>query len=397
MSNETGSSAAERFAHDMRRLREERNVTVETVHDHTQVARPLIETFEEGELHDHAAFNEVYLRSFVRAYAKAIDLPPDVALKALDAALADEYHHEIAAQYLESSSTAFSEQGEEQESSDEESAEPPGGSGNGEAAGETLRTDGAPSPPHSLEADSPEGEAKEVGHRPSHETGVSDSSPEGSAGPPPPVREPVEESAASTKFLRALADRDIGSNRVVLGGGVALLVLVVATGLSYMWATGPSPTDSGPASAPEPDTAAAAAPPADSGSRELAPAAPAHPPADLTLGPTLHLAMKADSNVSRILVQRDDDLRRPYWIRRGEVEVFPFRQRIQVERGLDDVSLYLEGYPFPVAPDSQNAVVITRSRAQAFADTLRGQPVVWGTPPDTNNIGPPPSAPSDSL
>lgn len=103
MPDETSSSAGARFSADLRQIREERGISIGEIHDSTRIARTLIESFEEGRLYDHPTYNRVYLRSFVEAYAEAVDISPAAALAGLDAALEGSYEHDLAAQYLESS------------------------------------------------------------------------------------------------------------------------------------------------------------------------------------------------------------------------------------------------------------------------------------------------------
>ncbi|MFP4229409.1 MAG: helix-turn-helix domain-containing protein, partial [Salinivenus sp.] len=80
MSDPTEVAAGKRFALDMRRIREDRDVSLSSIHEQTQIAPSLLRSFEEGGLYDHSAFNEVYLRSFVRAYAAVVGMSPKDAV-----------------------------------------------------------------------------------------------------------------------------------------------------------------------------------------------------------------------------------------------------------------------------------------------------------------------------
>jgi hypothetical protein len=98
----------------------------------------------------------------------------------------------------------------------------------------------------------------------------------------------------------------------------------------------------------------------------------------------------ATDNVSGIRIRRDDDLRRPYWIGEGTAQVFPFQQEVTVEDELDDVDLFLAGFPYPVPPqDTADGLTITRAQARAFVDTLRGAPATLSVPVDTIPVGAP--------
>jgi hypothetical protein len=56
----------------------------------------------------------------------------------------------------------------------------------------------------------------------------------------------------------------------------------------------------------------------------------------------------------------------------------------------------LEGYPYPLdRRDARGRIVITRDTAEAFVDTLRGDPVSLDVEPDTNDV-PATTSPSGS-
>lgn len=114
------------------------------------------------------------------------------------------------------------------------------------------------------------------------------------------------------------------------------------------------------------------------------------PLANITLGETLHLTVRANEDVAGIRIRRDADLRRPYWIEEGEASVYPFSDRIIVEEELDKVDLFLEQYPYPAtATDARGRIVINRDSARAFVDTLRGDPPALGASTDTIPVPPP--------
>lgn len=102
MADETRVAAGKRFSRDLRLIREDRGVSIDDIHRDTRIARTLIESFEEGGLYDHDTFNEVYLRSFVRAYAEAVEISPETVRAQLAAALEGTYENALAEQYLAS-------------------------------------------------------------------------------------------------------------------------------------------------------------------------------------------------------------------------------------------------------------------------------------------------------
>jgi len=182
-------------------------------------------------------------------------------------------------------------------------------------------------------------------------------------------------SAASVQDLLASSQREI-----MIGGGLIGLVLVLL--IAWMAVSG---GDAEPEPTPPTqtvDTVRAEA--------EGAPSTPSDPPASLELGRAIHVAIRANEPVQGIRIQRDSDLRRPYWIDEGEVSVFPFSEQIAIEQELTNVDLFVEGYAYPTdGVDIRGRVIITRDSVQAFSETLRGEPVEFSTPPDTISIPPP--------
>jgi len=563
------SAAGERFARDMRRVREDRDLTQDDIHEETRIAVTLIDAFERDGLFEHPAFNRVYLRSFVRAYAGCINVDADQALTHLERALQGAYQNELAVEELGAAPEAPSvdEEIKEPEDSDTDESRPtqpdrprgsqertqnvfdprPVGSSSSDAAStdpsrsrpeqegdddrststtnRSARDDrsgprskrDAPSqtddsdrnapggPSHDDNVDSPADRTKDDG--PSHvadssvgltadarrntgdvfnkrpitdegeepeddekvdERGPTEASAEDERGPghpalsspddskesetseeatnasgqteeqetdsqspgarframregdadapPPPAQgemvgtpRPVgAESTASGERGESYRDADATSpppltqrerleraaqdatgsgadflleNRrpLMIGGGAVAALLAV--GLVWFMMAG----------SPDADTSAASKPTADTTVRPAtAPEPePQRPPlANLAIGDTVFLILQAERDVSGIRIQRDNDLRRPYWINEGEYAVFPFTDRIIVWDQLENVDVLLEDYPYPETTDVRGRLVITRDSAQTFADTVRGSPVQYSTPPDTFRLSP---------
>ena len=72
MPDAPASSARQRFARDLRRIREHREVSLASVHAATQIPEPHLESFEDGRLFEESTMTDVYLKAFVQAYADAI-------------------------------------------------------------------------------------------------------------------------------------------------------------------------------------------------------------------------------------------------------------------------------------------------------------------------------------
>ena len=70
------------FEVDLRAARERAGITIEQIQQDTRIPADVIERFEAGRLLSDPAFNEVYLKAFVQAYAGAIGLIPHTVLEA---------------------------------------------------------------------------------------------------------------------------------------------------------------------------------------------------------------------------------------------------------------------------------------------------------------------------
>ena len=169
-------------------------------------------------------------------------------------------------------------------------------------------------------------------------------------------------------------------------GIAVVLVVMLGLGIAFFSSGDASTAETEPPATTVSDTAATGTASED----DTTTAPPSPPPDNVTLGESIPLTILATGNVSGIRIRRDDDLRRPYWIGEGEAQVFPFEQRATIENELGDIQLFLAGYPYPLSPqDTVGGIEITRSEAEAFADTLRGAPATLSVTPDTIPVGAP--------
>jgi hypothetical protein len=501
MAEEASFPAGQRLSDDLRRIRKDRGVSIDEIHTETRIARTLIESFEEGELYDHPTYNRVYLRSFIKAYADAVQISREQALNALDAALSGTYQHGLAQEYLSGESSEGSSEAEESRDEDgspspssesttdgptaggpegrggivgppravgEEPAEDeismddppdnaatkgasaPSTAGESGDEGEEEREEASSKPP-TRDDDKPDASSNEAEERTDDSDGLSgddeqsESPPEkpeeSATGTPDPapmgedmetgiVGEPTEmgsggggapsgpaqpsggreasPASSSTGFADLFGD---GNRRIILSGvGIAVVCLVlVGLGVAYFSSgeggtsgegePNPAPADTATVrtSPASPDTSATASP--DTGATSSSVEQPP-PPANVTLGETIHLLVLATDNVSGIRIQRDDDLRRPYWIEEGEASVYPFQRRAIIGSEFEDIRLFVEGYEYPFAPaDTTGGLELDRETLQAFVDTLRGAPDSLAVTPDTIPVGPiegAPPAPEDT-
>ncbi len=365
MSDESASTALRRLARDLRQIREDRAVSIEDIHDATQIPRSDLKAFESGSFYEDSKLGPVYLRAFVRAYAGAIDLPPDDVTDLLRAAQNGDYQNQLAVRFLGASPSP--EQGD---------SEDPSGNSSPEAA------DAQPSDRSSNEA----GESDAVSG--------SESRPPTSSGAEGQEDDDTESSPETSADPGHLPQRSYRIGLIVvlllllLGGAVLFTVYFSGTEYSSSTEASSAVQDSVPDTSQETVQATTSVDTTQ---------APQSPLADLSLGDTVHVTVLATSDVRELRVQQDDHLRRPYWIEVGEAMVFPFTRRITLQNQLDRFRLLLEQHPYPVSrTDEQGRVVIRRADAQRFADTLRANSVSVPATPDTA-YGTPPELPTDSL
>lgn len=81
-----------RYAGDLRTLREQHEVSLETVYVETRIPKAVLMDYETSGLYYHESFHEVYLRSLTKAYALAVGLDVDRVLSALGRALDGSYN-----------------------------------------------------------------------------------------------------------------------------------------------------------------------------------------------------------------------------------------------------------------------------------------------------------------
>ena len=415
-----------RFARDLRRVREDREVSLSTVQEATQVHQSHLESFESGTLYEESRMNDIYLKAFVRAYAEAVGLSPEPVIDHLEAALEGEYDDQLLQAFLQRPSEGDGSEGsasdvDEADRDPEESSVPPpvpeslqedlgdgdetstdeasdvpaegqpessdrdGGEPGAESANIPSEMDDLPerTPPTQLGAD--KGADAQSQPEPARDTSGS----ERSGAPPGP---PSDSGASSVSQFR--------SGPLVAGGLLLLLLVGGGVGLYMMGNGAASDSTAGSAGSGDARAGASSAPPPDTTATDTAAVdrTPERPPlATVSLGDTLYAAVLATADVLEVRVQQDAKLRRPYWIEEGEAMVFPFTDRITLQNQLDNFQLLLEGYPYPTArTDDDGRVVISRDTAQQFADTLRGEPTPIPASPDTA-WGDAPDVESDTL
>lgn len=316
---------------------------MEDIYRDTMISVHVIESFEQDGLFEHPTFNRVYLRSFVRSYAAAIEVDAQRALEELERALKGDYTNELAVAYL-----------------DDEPEAPP-----------TAPSSETESPDEESTASSPA--------NPPERSVLQYSVPERPTPEPSPL-----EAGRSSGAGRGLPD---GSRwGVWIGIGIVILILVVWMLIGVLRGSDPP--------APQPE---ATPPPADTVQEDTTPLEPLAaeseslqtetPPAPVALGDTMYFTVIAEVPVRPIRIRRDDDLRRPYYIDEGQAALFPAQQRIILEEALGDIRLLVNGFTYPVGPRiSDGQLVITRDTVEAFLETAPAEPTTLVVPADTHQV-----------
>lgn len=347
-----------RFFDDLRRIREHRGVALETLHEETRIPLNVLYEFEATGLAENPMFNQVYLRSLVRAYAAYVDVPVNRVLEALDEALRDVYDGRLAVEFLGATPSAPPAPPEV----------PPaveGSSASQDAAGASTPSP-KPAPPLD-EAKAPlneyvQGTSRQKGAHPLLTTAEISWEKRG-AGPGRRGAQPVDVKKRASHMQWVLIVGTVLLFAAAIWGVLALLEQ--------------------PASVPSRQAAALDTTTVDSASVDRGTEA-LTPRPRVVLGDTLDVVIMAVERVERILIKRDEDARRPYWIEEGVAKAFPSLERIVLQDRLDKIRLLLKGYEYPTTRrDEQGRVVITRDAAQAFLDSVAVPPVFLSTAPDT--------------
>lgn len=361
------SSSGQQFALDLQQIREARGVALQDVHEETKIPIGLLEQFEQTGLFDHPMFNRVYLRSLVRTYAEMIHIPTDTALSALDKALNGTYRGELLAATSGQKGVRQITEAEEPLATERrppaEPVEPPEQPHPPTAAAPPPPEAEPPlvEPPAVAAADEAAAEVVEE-KQPLRPVGTVQTA----AGPEAQAR-----ARPSSRPKRPDPYGSTGNAWQWVAGVVVILLLAAGIWAIIAFTNTSTPEAAEPVAeaVPEPDTV------------DVAPPEPVT--AGVTVGDTIDVVVVAETGpVQQIRVTQDTDSRRPYWIEQGRANRFPVLERIVIEEQLEKIRLLVEGYEFPTSRrDSLNRIVITRETAEAFADTLTGDPVPLNVTP----------------
>lgn len=315
------------FLEDLIAVREAYSMTREAFHQATKINLSLIEHFEQTALLDHPLFNQVYQRAILRSYARTMEVDEALLFRSFEAAVAGAYRRELAVALL------------------------------------GLPPLPEPEPPELAPGSSI---APQQGPRPTtHPARTSvETMPRGAAfisriGKD--IREGAGSFLAGAGSLIEFVHRKTGFRGIAQWGGI-LVAIVIGLTLLIQFIQRPS-REGGGASVQDamPEAAARTDTVGDFG--ESSPA-----PVDLALSDSLSLVVVARRNkLDPFRVQVDRDLRRPYWLDHGDTLQFAFANRITVEDRLEDMTVLLEGHPYPLVPaDTSGRVIINRDSVLVF-------------------------------
>ena len=408
-----------RFARDLRRIRRDRGVSLTDIHDATKMAYDLIKRFEHNALIGHPQFNRVYLRLFVRGYAEHLNMDVEMALEAFELAMKGRYTGSLAKAYLGESEEEHQEEGPKQEKKtgrkepaapepDQATEATPSAQAERESAKIPSEESAEPTPQSDSEVTDPE----------VADSGVADSGATDSAAlstEQPTAREaslaktsaarkissskaPFPRRTSSRTSPKATPSIDAGAQAPAKSGSgsgpdprwIFLGVLVVVVGLGVWGLTRVAPPndmadDAVPASGMTDVTAPASGMtdvtlPANDVTDVTAPAngmtdaaVPANDIPIQSLPDTLNIVIVADKgSVAPIRVTVDNDLRRPYWISRGNSMTFRMADRIILEQQLDSVTVQVEGMTYPVSrPTGEDTVTLTRDALRSWFSSIQ--------------------------
>ncbi len=360
--------AGRRLASDLRRIRELRGVSIESIIERTKASPDVLASFEDNALVDHPMYNRVYLRSFVRTYAEALEIDPDEALQAADELLEGRYQGSLAAEYLREGAEGETGGRKADESEDVESSEEAGDSRDDvtpESGDETEPGPGADGGAGATPA-SGEGSADEVAAEP-------ESLPdEGSALESATMAVPIDETHTEARPGKPEAPVSIpiptGPQWMgrVLWAVPVIVVLALAVLLLFGRREDPEPVSV----APTEPTLVEPLPPARMDSSALM---QVDMPPRIVLGDTMNIWVVAERDtLNPVRIKADEDIRRPYWVEIGDSTLVRITDRILLERETDVLALSVSGYRLALdrfAPGGP--IELDREQIQAMLDSLR--------------------------
>ncbi|MEP0545830.1 MAG: helix-turn-helix transcriptional regulator [Rhodothermales bacterium] len=351
-------STGPRLAHDLRAIREARNVSLDDVQRETRMPGDILRRFEDGELVNDPHYNEVYLRNLLKSYAQALGLSPQEVSAAYEKAKTGAYDGELRRRHIG---------GKEEPAAPERPApaEPRSEPAPASAEKKPAPPDRKAAPPPKKPTPTAGGTAPAVAALSSPPKPQAEKKPAAKPSEPMPKRRVQSATAASQPIEKSWG--------LIIGGTVVALAVIGGILWFLFRGTGPEPevVEAPPAAV---DTSAVAA--VDTA------AAPTPQPIASTAPPfqtPITLTVVAGGEpLEEFRVKVDDDARTPYWIEPGNQQTFTAQDRITVwgelsvdESGggeYDGARLQLQGIEW-TPPDGQ-VFRIDAARGQAVLDSL---------------------------
>ncbi len=337
MSHQPISESLRLFLSDLAAVRVEKEVSLEDIQAVTKVYPHIISQFEEDGLQDHHLFNHLYVRAFVRSYAKVVGIPQDETAEVYDNALKGRYRRQLAIAYLGLDPEEVGPEDDRLPAVEEDVREVP-------------RVIETPVERRSNPVTSNVSSGSRIEYRPA----------------------PTETEA--TDWLDSLKEqgnklielaRENGALQwgiLVVGIGLSLIVIFQLLSLNDKEEESPLATM----------TEEPAAETRNTGETDTLVATPAVvqplPLEDVVLKDSLELFVVASTGkLDPFRVKVDNDMRRPYWLDEGDSMRFYVSNRVTVEDNLEAMEILLEGYTYPIySTDSLAIVVIDRDSMRTF-------------------------------
>ena len=366
------------FEHDFRALREAREISVDELHQETRVPVDVLRRFESGELLADASFSDVYLKAFVKSYAKALGVPQARAVEAFEAHRTGRYVGQLREDYTPPAAPASRTTAAPPEASGAETPEasvpPAGGARGGNVDDEPG---GAPGGAQQASPSGAPASAPEAAPAPAAAPAVQALRTGGTAVPVSQSTTRVEPTRVRRPIVPE-AKRSFDKNWGTLGA-LALILLAICGGAVWFLVF----RDAGDAE-PEPQQASGEAQEAAMPDTTAAPAGPTGPrlqtPITLTVDAT-------DGGLQWFRVTEDGGERSPHWIDEGTSQTFTADSALVVwgegNQGgpaLDFSQATLELQGLRWRPADGSTVTVTVQNGQALLDSLAGAGVSGGAP-----------------
>ncbi len=340
------------FEADLRAVRERRGLALDEIQQQTRIPVDVLRRFEEGDLVGDSSYNEVYLKAFLRSYAKAVGVPSGKVVAAYEAHRSGGYRGELAPDFDSGSPPPAETPPRAPDARDPApNADTREGATGATPPAETARE----APPRSSAPPAVQAlataQAQQAAERP--------------ASPAPEARTRVAKPAV------AGARRSFDKNWGTILGLFGLLVVALGAALWFLVFDGDSPEDE---DAPETVTVGDGQQAEIDSSGVGTGAAGGGPQLQVPIAVTV---TAGGDGLQWFRVSQDAEERTPHWIDQGASQTFEADSALVLwgegnEAGpalaFDEATFEIQGQRF--SPPNGRAVRITRANGQPFLDSL---------------------------